>query len=179
MHKPWSSPSMTMPKNIRKKIRNISDAANASTTIPRNVLTPKTCQEEKISRFCDGHSTTNVKWWKLPEAEINLTLSGFLNKTKDRFFNQPRYIREILILSTELIKTIRHCKEIIELMFWASALRWRRLAQKISSIIYLWWPIFIINSIDPNFLPIPPTETGPQSFKPVIHSRNTRMSICF
>ena len=110
MHKPWRSPSMTMPKNILKKMRNISDAANASTTMPRNVLTPKTYQEEKIRGCCDGHSTTNLKWWKLLKAEINLTLSGSLNKTNDGFFNQLRYIREILISWSELIKTIRHCE---------------------------------------------------------------------
>jgi len=40
MHKPWRRPRITMPRNIRKKIRNISEAAKASTTTPRKVLNP-------------------------------------------------------------------------------------------------------------------------------------------
>ena len=37
---PCKRPSTTMPKNILKNMRNISEAANAVTSIPRNVLNP-------------------------------------------------------------------------------------------------------------------------------------------
>ena len=40
MHKPWRRPNKTIPRNIRKNIRKISDAANARTIIPRKVLKP-------------------------------------------------------------------------------------------------------------------------------------------
>ena len=37
---PWRRPRTTIPKNIRKNIRNISEEANTVTNIPRNVLIP-------------------------------------------------------------------------------------------------------------------------------------------
>ena len=77
-----------MPKNILKKIRNISDAANASTTMPRNVLTPKTYQEEKTADVATGIALQTLgRWWKLLKAEMNFTLSCSLNKTKDEIFS--------------------------------------------------------------------------------------------
>ena len=57
IHKPWRRPSTTMPKNIRKNMRKISEAAKASTTMPRKVVNPSSDKKENLGGVHDIYST--------------------------------------------------------------------------------------------------------------------------
>ena len=46
-----------MPKNIRKNMRKISEAAKASTTMPRKVLNPSSDKKENFDGVHDIYST--------------------------------------------------------------------------------------------------------------------------